>query len=78
MPVFAFLPAGGAHVLMPGDGVTAPVRPAGEKVAGGVGVGHRVGVVDVEDQSEVEGRLLDTVRIDHAAESATRRASSTR
>src|SRR5215471_7453840 len=27
---------------------------AGEKVAGGVGVGHRVGVVDVEDQGKVE------------------------
>jgi len=26
----------------------------GEKVAGGVGVGHRVGVVDVEDQGKVE------------------------
>lgn len=28
---------------------------AGEKVARGVGVGHRVGAVDVEDQGEVEG-----------------------
>jgi hypothetical protein len=27
---------------------------AAEKVAGGVGVGHRVGVVDVEDQGKVE------------------------
>ena len=27
---------------------------AGEKVAGGAGVGHRVGVVDVEDQGKVE------------------------
>jgi hypothetical protein len=27
---------------------------AAEKVAGGVGAGHRVGVVDVEDQGKVE------------------------
>ena len=27
---------------------------AAEKVAGGAGVGHRVGVVDVEDQGKVE------------------------
>src|SRR5262249_49208443 len=39
---------------MPGDGVTAPVRPGREKVAGGAGVGDCVGVVDVEDQGKVE------------------------
>lgn len=33
--------------LVSGDG-------AAEKVAGGAGVGHRVGVIDVEDQGKVE------------------------
>jgi hypothetical protein len=32
----------------------------------------------LEGQEQVTRPLLDTVRIDHAAESATRRASSTR
>jgi len=36
-----------ALTLVSGDG-------AAEKVAGGVGVGHRVAVVDVEDQGKVE------------------------
>ena len=63
-----------ALVLMPGDGVMA-----GEKVAGGVGVGHRVGVVDVEDQGKVnrvgaggQGFVQDAVAPDVFEGDATR------
>ena len=39
---------------VPGDVGESLLGRADKKVAGGVGAGHRVGVVDVEDQGEVE------------------------
>jgi hypothetical protein len=52
-PVGTVVVLGRALVLVPGGVTARPFGWAGEKVAGGIGVGHRVGVVDVEDQGQV-------------------------
>ena len=52
---FPFLPlvVGAMHVASEDGNVRAFHRDA-QEIAGGIGVGHRVGVVDVEDQGKVK------------------------
>ena len=50
---FPPLVAGAMHVASK-DGNVCAFHRAAQEIAGGIGVGHRVGVVDVEDQGKVK------------------------